>query len=467
MRRLILLIVAIGIVSLGITEPALAQKKIDTILKDIDSKDTAKRLTALRDVGELADVKLSQAQMALKQIRDILAKDPDPKVRAAALGALGKIEAENKEYIANMMQYLKEDKDFGVQQTALALLGAYQQEAAGAINPLKERMGELRESAKDQDPGGIRSGILNTLAMINQNLGTPTSVEALKEDKAASVKITAANRLAQIGQQGGAKDAADDLIEAYTESLKAGPSPELRRSILGALSFISPDSKKYQTQLAETLKKDKDAGVIGAAIVALGRGGEAPKETVPLILEAAKNATANPPKEGNDPGGLRSGIMLSITKLGIEPKEVIPVLLDSLKKDKDVGVRIAVLGSLASLGDKAKDAIKPVADLQKAGAAAGLKDGNDPNDMRRILIDTLTKMSMDPKDLVPILISSTKDKNQGVRMTAVKLIGDLGPTAKSAEKTLTDLKKVPAKATPEDKAFAEAAGEALDKVKAK
>ena len=46
-----LLILAVGFVSLGITEPALAQKKIDAILKDIDSKDTATRIRALKDAA--------------------------------------------------------------------------------------------------------------------------------------------------------------------------------------------------------------------------------------------------------------------------------------------------------------------------------------------------------------------------------------------------------------------------------
>ena len=56
-----------------------------------------------------------------------------------------------------MLKYLKEDKDFGVQTAALGQLANYQQEAAIAINPLKERLAELREASKTQDPGNIRS----------------------------------------------------------------------------------------------------------------------------------------------------------------------------------------------------------------------------------------------------------------------------------------------------------------------
>lgn len=468
MRRLLALHVALVVVVLGFVDTAQAQKKkIDVLLKDIDSKDANTRITALKDVGDLAEVKISYAQMALPQIRTILEKEPDVKVRIAALGALGKIESEPKEYVPNMLKYLKEDKDFGVQGTALGLLGGYQQQAAAAITPLKERMEELRDTNKDQDPGGIRSGILNTLSQINQGLGLPTSLEALKEDKAVSVKLTAVGRIIGIAQQGGAKENGPELIEAYQESLKAGPNPELRRNILVALASIEPDAKKYLPMLVDTLKKDKDAGITAAVIAALGRGGEAPKETHPLIIDAAKNATANAPKDGGDPGEMRRNIMSSIAKVGIEPKEVTQVLIDSLKKEKELNVRAAVLVSLGQLGDKGKDAIATVVASQKAGAPAGLKDENDPADLRKISLDTLMKLGTDPKELVPILTSSTKDRNYPVRLLAVNLLGEIGAPAKPALTTLTGLQKLPKSPTEQDKALAAAAGEAIEKIKGK
>src|SRR5262245_7188085 len=114
MRRFVALMLAIGIVGFCCSEPAWGQKKkIDDLLKDLDSKTPATRITALREIGDLAEIKLSYAQKALPQIRDFLAKDTDVKIRIASLTALGKIEAEPKEYIANMMKYLKEDKDAG------------------------------------------------------------------------------------------------------------------------------------------------------------------------------------------------------------------------------------------------------------------------------------------------------------------------------------------------------------------
>jgi hypothetical protein len=467
MRRFIALCLGICVVAGLCQEPAWAQKKkIEDLLKELDSKTAATKISALDEVGKLSAVRLPYAQKALPQIREMLAKDTDPKVRIAALAALGLIESETKDYVPNMLKYFKEDKDFTVQGAALAQLGAYQQEAASAVNPLKEKLKELREAGKDQDPGGIRSGILNALFQINQGLIEPMSIETLKEDKAASVQLTALGRLTQIGQQGGAKDSAPVLIEAYEASLKAGPSPELRRGILGALAVIQPEPKGYLPLLLDTLKKDKDPAEIVLVIAALGRGGESAKEAIPLVLEAQKAATAAAPKDGADPNGQRRIILESVAKLVTEPKMLVPVLEDTLKKDRELGVRTAALNALASLGAKAKDGLPTVVLLQKANTTTGAKDGNDPGDIRRITMDTLVKMELDPKELVPLLTDAVRrDKNPAVRLAAVKHLGDIGPPAKSALTDLTKLQKAPKNATPQDEALAKAATEAVEKIK--
>jgi len=448
-------------------DPALAQKKkIEDLLKELDSKTPATRISALDEVGKLADVRLPYAQKALPQIRDMLAKDGDAKVRVAALVALGRIESETKEYVPNMLKYFKEDKDYTVQATALAQLGAYQQEAASAVDPLKTRLKELRDAGKDQDPGGIRGAILTNLFQINQGLIQPLAVEALKEDKAVAVRILVVGRLTQIGQQGGAKDTAPALIEAYDESLKTGPSPELRGALLGALAVIQPDPKDYLPLLMDTLKKDKEAGVVVAVIAALGRGGEAAKDAIPLVLEAQKNATAAAPKDGSDPNGQRRIILESVAKLVTDPKKLVPVVEDTLKKDRDLGVRAAALNALGGLGAKAKDAIPTIVALQKANTATGAKDGNDPGDIRRLTMECLVKMETDPKDLVTLLTDALRrDKNYAVRMAAVRLLGDIGAPAKSALPALAALQKLPKNASPQDETLAKAAGEAVEKIK--
>jgi len=470
MRRLLALCVGITALSLISIDTLSAQTrpKIDDLLKDLGSKDAKTKITALGHVGDYAAVKLAYAQKALPQMREILAKDTDPKVRSAALVALGKTEAESKEYVANMLKYLKEDKDYGVQAKALELLGNYQQEAAIAIKPLKERLEELREANKDQDPGNIRTGILNTMVTINQNLGTSTSIEALEEDKAVSVKLTAVNRLNQIGQNGGAKDAPKVLFKTYEESLKAGPTPELRRAILGALASIRADVKDFRPLLTETLKKDKDAGVITGVIAALGRAGEVDKETATLVLDAQKNVTAALPKDGGDPNGQRRAMYDGLVKLGIDSKLVVPALLNALKVERDLGARAGLLGGLGSLGEGAKSSFSTLSQLHKAGTTVGAKDANDPGELRRLVVDTVTKIGADPKDVVPLLTSSAStDKNLTVRMTAVKALGEIGAPAKSALAVLKKMQTLPKNPTEGDKELAKAAKEAADKIEGK
>lgn len=469
MPRLVGLCVGILLLGLMASHSSGAQKKkIDELLKELESNNPQTRITACNEVGKLADVRLAYAKMALPALRNILAKDPDGKVRQAALAALGKTEAETKDYIANMLKYLKEDKDYGVQTTALNLLGDYGQEAAGAISPLKERLAELRNSNKEKDPGDIRSAILSALAQINQGLNVPLAIEALKEDKAASVKVGAVARIRQIAQQGGAKETAPVLIETYQASLKEGPSPALRRGILDALAAIEPKPKRYLTLLIETLKQDNDPAVTVAVIAALGRAGEDAKEAIPLVLEAQKASARAAPKDGSDPGGVRKTILESVVQMGVDPKQLVPLLVDTLKGDRDAGVRVVALAALANLGDKAQAAIPALIDLQKANAKAGFKDGNDPGELRVSTLKTLAKLNVPPKDLVPLLLDAAqRDRNPTVRLTAVRNLGDMGPAAKSALLVLQRMQKPRLKASEQEKQIAQAAVEAIAKIKGK
>ena len=124
MSRLIAVCLSLLLLGFGIADPAWAQKKkVDQLLKDLESKDPQTRIAACNGISNLVDIRLAYAQMALPALRAILAKDPNARVRQVALGVLGRTEAEPKDYVVNMIKYLKEDKDIGVQDHCPGLAG--------------------------------------------------------------------------------------------------------------------------------------------------------------------------------------------------------------------------------------------------------------------------------------------------------------------------------------------------------
>ena len=157
-----------------------------------------------------------------------------------------------------------------------------------------------------------------------------------------------------------------------------------------------------------------------------------------------------------------------MAQLGVEPKQLVPLLTETLRRDRDVGVRATALAALAQLGDKAKEAIPAVIQLHKAGTTVGAKDGNDPGDVRFATLTALSKLGVTPKELVPLLTDSAqRDRNPKVRLTAIQMLGEIGPPAKSALPLLVRIQRLTKKATERDKQLATAAAEAAEKIKGK
>ncbi len=120
------------------------------------------------------------------------------------------------------------------------------------------------------------------------------------------------------------------------------------------------------------------------------------------------------------------------------------------------------------MGEKAQPAIPALIDLQRANSKAGLKDGNDPGELRASTLKTLVKLNVPPKDLVPLLLDSAqRDRNTAVRITAIRSLGDMGPSAKSALLVLQRMQKPRPKASEQERQVAQAAAEAVAKIKGK
>ena len=89
-------------------------------------------------------------------------------------------------------------------------------------------------------------------------------------------------------------------------------------------------------------------------IAALCRADEPSTDAIPLVLAAHKAAVAGAPAVGSDPNGQPLQIVVNLGKMGIAPKDLVPVLLDTLKKDRVLAVRVAALRDPGRHGPQGK-----------------------------------------------------------------------------------------------------------------
>jgi HEAT repeat protein len=446
--------------------PAHGQSKAVTeILKNLKDGNAATKIAACGKLGDLVDVKLSYAQMGLPLIRDMLKKETDANVRKAALEALGKIEYEPKTFVDNMLAALKGDKDVIVQAAAVNLLGLYGPEAKASVDALKEFQNASMTASKTTDPGNVRSAIVTALGQLEPGQNLAVLIDAVKRDEAASVRLTAINAIQQMQQN--AKPAVPVLLELRKSLLEANKDVEVRRAILGALRNIDREPKGYLPALLDTAKKDKDPAVLATAATMLGDVGPDAKECLPDLLAAHKAALAAMPKDGTDPNNLRRTLLEALAKIDPQPKANLPVLMESLKKEREPGVRLATIQALAKIGPDAKESIATLKQMQEASVKAS-KGAPDPSGFRKAVLEALGKIDPDPKQYVPLLTNTLKtDRDPEVRMLAVKALGEIGAPAKSAVATLKALQKLPKTASEADKNLAKEAGAAIEKIQAK
>ena len=489
MRKLIGLLLVSLFLGSNLIGPAAAQsKKAMTLIQDLADKSPKVRASAAVELGDLADVKLADAQSAMPKLKELL-KDTDGEVRKAVIEALAKIEPDFKDQMALLQSALK-DKDSLVQLAGIngfARLGQQMQDARPTLQ--KEALPTLQEVYKasfdsktapktakappppqpnmvDASPAGVRRSILNAVNQIQPDakMRVPFLIEALKPEKDVGVRLQIVNILGQVGPL--AKAALPVLLETQKASLQETAKSKdldpqgLRRSILVTIGSIEPEPKEYVPILTDALKNDKDLGVRVTAAQALGRVGPPAKDALPALLAAHKSAMA-----ATDPQGLRKAILEAVTKIQTDPKELVTLLIDFLKRERDLGVRLTVVTALGEIGPPAKSALPALLDAMKASPP--IPKALDPQGVRKAILETIGKLQPEPKEYVPILIDAMKkDRDTAVRTVAIQGLAQLGPVAKEAVPALTELQKT--KLTrDDDKALAKEAEAALQKIQSK
>jgi HEAT repeat protein len=121
-----------------------AQRHIQTIRTSQDPKAV---VTAIEELGKLGQIMKSLAAPAIPEIMTAL-KHSDPKIRAAAAVAIGKLDANPKEVVPILVKMLKEDSSEEVKIAVTRGLAAMGDQAKAATSELRElsKTDELRKT---------------------------------------------------------------------------------------------------------------------------------------------------------------------------------------------------------------------------------------------------------------------------------------------------------------------------------
>ncbi|HEY1190573.1 MAG TPA: HEAT repeat domain-containing protein [Gemmata sp.] len=151
-----------GALYLCVKEEAAAGEKDDLAKRYTEelrkAKDSKTRITALQELGTLAQIKKSLAKDALPDIYKA-AEDKDPAVRAAAAEALGKAD-EPYDKAGDVLLKLLKDKETGVKIGAAKGLAAMGPSAKGAIPALREVAKAEAGDKKSKLGAAVKSAVL-------------------------------------------------------------------------------------------------------------------------------------------------------------------------------------------------------------------------------------------------------------------------------------------------------------------
>ncbi|MDY3557686.1 HEAT repeat domain-containing protein [Gemmata sp. JC673] len=134
------------------------EERVKKLTADLrKSKDAKARITALQELGELAQIKKSLVQDSLPDIYKAV-EDKDPGVRAAAAETLGKADEPYDKAGDILVKMLKDDKETGVKIGAAKGLAAMGMTAKAALPALQE----VVQATKGEKKGPLNQ--LNTAA---------------------------------------------------------------------------------------------------------------------------------------------------------------------------------------------------------------------------------------------------------------------------------------------------------------
>ncbi|HEY7156391.1 MAG TPA: HEAT repeat domain-containing protein [Gemmataceae bacterium] len=365
--------------------------------------------------------------------------DPDAKVRRSAAFALGRLGADARPAMRDLVRRLR-DTEGGVRAMAASALGDIVKALNGdALDVWKEASGMLRQVLENDEDAHVRRAAAYALGTFGPR-GAPAApyLRTALSDDSAMVRQNAAWALGQIGE--GAGEAVGELCERLkdkdvlvrrdaagalgsmgkdgTESVaplirlvESEPDEVVKKTALDSLAHLAgPKHKKFASGL-EPLLEDKDAEVsLGAATVLARIGGSESARALPVLRKALKDP---------DPE-VRQKSAASLSNLGPAAAPAKFDLADALSDDKNPAIvrRYAAL-AIAHIGKEAKPVVPALVKALQA---------NEPQDIRRYAAEALAQMEYpaNEKALPVILKTIANDADPLVRQKCVWSLFQLG-----------------------------------------
>lgn len=392
-----------------------AKDAVPALLKALSHEDAAVREQAAKALGAV-EVRDQQVVVALLKSQD----DANETVRAAAKDALARLSPEEVQLLKDL------GSDGSVAGLKMKLKGGDEVLKIRLLRALKDggatQRGRAAESLAD---------CAATMPDVEKAL-----IEALRDDEAAGVRISAANALASCGA---------DRAAALT-ALKAAihdPEESVRIAVCRSLAGYGVDAVPA---LQESFA-DASAKVIDAATISLARIGS---DALPALRMALRGSDQKQ----------KLGALLSLLRM----KETARPALDDIRaclddpavtvqliaartlwtidRDDSTVPRVAKLlqekkltsrrGAIRLLQDMGEAALPAVADLSEA-----TMDSDDG--VRLAAIRTVAAFGPGAAPAVDHLLKNVQEKTEDIRLAAIDALGRIGPRANGAVTALSTL----------------------------
>jgi HEAT repeat protein/V8-like Glu-specific endopeptidase len=414
--------------------PLRARRKasVPDLVKKLSSPDSTVRYNGAKALGEMG----SDAREAVQDLVKLLKEDKSELNRKAAETALESIGAPARGDVGFLREKLK-DTDVRVRSYAARALGLIGPEARSAgpdlLEVLKKKDSDavVRQQAA-RSLGLIRYGdnqeVITTLtaclddidrlvriaaaeALTHVRRSDITQLKKLLKHQDEEVRVVAATALGYLGR--GARAALRDLIEAA----RSNTDRQVRKACIQTLAKFKEDAKDALPVFIDAMK---DEELIPVAVLALAELGKEAKPAVKQLGEALSNENPN----------TRSTSLRALGLLGPDARDAVGDIV-RLLKEGDRLFRIQVLDCLARIGPGAEEAVPGLIEI--LGKAVTIENNKISIDFELVDRAGKTLAEIGKPAVRPLLTAALTNDDKGIRLGAIRALGDMGYDAKTNE----------------------------------